>query len=164
MAIKFDDALRAYVGIRDNISAEEKKFKEWKKDQKASLEKLEMFFKKACLEQGTDSITAGGHTAFTTKKDTVAIEDKVLFRTEMAGIMETEISKSLFELHLPELDMEARTVVIKSLSESKAFDLCTINANKNNCKSYMADHEGIMPAGIRYAAESVIQVRRGSSK
>jgi hypothetical protein len=153
--IKIDEALVAYVGIRDNVVAKETEFKAWKKEQKEMLSKLELFFKARCDELGTDSLKAGGNTAFTTTKDSVAIEDKEAFRLELAKGMAAELSS------LSLISTEDVTGIAEAIASAPVFDLLTLSANKVNCKSFMADNNGLMPTGIKYHNEKVIQVRKG---
>ncbi len=156
MPIPIDKALKAYVNIRDDIAAKEKEFKAWKEAQEALLEKIGLFLKTTCNELGTDSVKAGGITAFKKEKDSVAIEDKDIFKSTLAtGIMSSIDSAMVGSIN-------NRDEVIAAIANADIFDLLTLSANKTNCKAYMADNDGLMPPGIKYYNEKVIQVRKGS--
>ncbi len=158
MSIKLNDALVAYINIRDDLTEKEREFKVFKAERKAQLSEIELFLKAKCEELGTDSVKAGGITAFTKIKDSVAIDDKDTFRNTIAGCLAEVICDLLVS------DPDAGEIAMTSaIAAASAFDLLTLSANKINCKSYMADHEGLMPLGVKYTTEQVIQVRRGKS-
>ena len=54
-----------------------------------------------------------------------------------------------------------RDEVMHAIASAEIFDLLTLGANKTNCKAFMADNKGLMPAGVKYFKEDVIQVRKG---
>jgi hypothetical protein len=154
--MNLSDVLTAYVNIRDNLAKESREFEESKRGQKEQMGKLEAYLKKTMLEMGTDSVKAAGHTAFKTYKDSVKIDDKPEFKLAIA----TGMADTLVELGL--ILAESSTGFAEALSSAESFDLLTLSANKTNCKSYMADHEGLMPNGVGYFKEDVIQIRKGN--
>lgn len=156
MAITLKDALHAFVNIRNDIDAKEKEFKEWKKGRKANLDQIEAFLTKQCKDMGTDSVKADGITAFKKLKDSVTIEDKGAFRQTLANAIFIDLDNAGI------FDHGSTASIADAIANSNAFDLLTLSANKTNCKAFMADNNGLMPDGIKYFSENVIQVRNGS--
>lgn len=155
MGIPIDEALKAYVNIRDDLTKQERQFKEAKAKAKSQLTQIEAYLMQQCIDTGTDSVKAGGHTAFKHTKDSVSVDDKDAFRTALANGMAT----TMVDLHVISADDIA--CVTEAIAGSSAFDLLTLSANKTNCKAFMADHKGLMPGGVAYFKETVIQVRKG---
>jgi hypothetical protein len=156
VSVKLSEILGAYIAIRDNIAKESREFEESKKDQKDQMGKLETYLKKTMLEMGTDSVKAAGHTAFRTFKDSVKIDDKPEFKLAIStGITGTLVALGL----VAESDASG---FAEAISSAETFDLLTLQANKTNCKSYMADHKGLMPGGVGYFKEDVVQIRKGN--
>lgn len=152
------DTLTAYVKLRDAIEAKEREVKEFKASVKTAMANMELFFKGEMERQGLDKFSAGGMTAFKTTKDSVKIEDKVVFREMLAKTLVQQLVTSGrlgYVTWGPEDDG-----LVAELSNSEAFDLLTLSANKTNCKTFMADNNGLMPAGVGYTKIDVIQVRR----
>ena len=156
MSIQLDQALNAYINIRDEMEVKEKAAKKAKAGYKDKLVAIETFLMGECQKMGTESIKAGGITAFQKMKDSVTIEDKEEFRETLAR----EMTLHLADLGL--IEMESSALFTEALSSASAFDLLTLSANKVNCKAFMNDKAGIMPLGVKYFKENVIQVRRGS--
>jgi len=154
--MQLSEVLTAYINIRDDIAKESREFEESKKGKKEQMGKLEAYLKKTMLEMGTDSVKAAGHTAFRTTKDSVKIDDKPEFKLTIA----TGMAATLVELGLVEAD--SAVGFAEAISSAESFDLLTLSANKTNCKSYMADHEGLMPDGVGYFKEDVVQIRKGN--
>lgn len=153
MTVSIADALNTYVQIRDKIAEIETKVKEEKAELKGHLTQIEDFLKAKQKEMGTDSLKAGGITAFKTIKDSVKIDDKEAFKLALA----TQMANQLAGVGA----LSEHALAVETLANSDAFDLLTLSANKTNCKAFMADHEGIMPNGLSYFKEDVIQVRKG---
>jgi hypothetical protein len=151
VTIKIDEIMTAYFNMRDAIAKEERKFKEFKAGLKDQMETLELAIKDKLTELGTDSFKkAGLGTAFLATKDSVTINDKPAFLSFLTALMTLEVTGA---------PITAEEVVEK-LHASGAFDLLTVSANKTNCKSYMAEND-IMPAGVAYRTERVVQFRKG---
>jgi hypothetical protein len=154
--MKIAEVLNAYISMRDTITKKEREFKDFKKDVVAKMDMIELFLAKQCDVLGLDNLKGGGHTAFKKPKDSVTIDDKPEFKLAIA----TGMAASLVELGL----VEAGEAVgfAEAIASSESFDLLTLSANKINCKSYMADHKGLMPNGVSYFKENTIQVRKGN--
>ena len=119
---------------------------------------LEGFFAAKMKEVGTDTLKANGLTAFTATKDSVSIEDKETFKLALAKMVVASLNELKFIEHCDDAE------VATAIASSSAFDLLTLSANKINCKAFMADNKGLMPSGIKYVKENVVQIRKGAKK
>ena len=142
----------AYFNMRDALAVRERELKEYKAGLKDNMSKLELLIKDKLNELGTDSFKkAGVGTAFLATKDSVTIGEKEQFLNFLTQKMVAEI----------DLDNDSAEDVVEKILGSGAFDLLTVSANKNNCKSYMSTNDGVMPAGVEYRTEAVVQFRKG---
>ena len=165
MAIEIDSAIRAYLNMRNSIAEKQRGVDEYKAELKDNMSKLELYIHKLLNDMKVDSFKVKGvGTAFKAKKDFVSISDKEGFKEFLAaGLLETLqvhcYKKSNGDwTHEGELDLKEH---IERLLNGGVFDLLTIAANKNNCKTYMSEHDGIMPDGVDYRTETVVQFRKG---
>lgn len=163
-AIKLDKLVGMYVNMRDALKEREKAYKESVVELKANMEKLELHIKKKLDDAGIDSVKAGKHTAFTTMKDSVTIDDKEDFKSFLYGSLLMALRHEMYK------DMEGNWQPdgqvnfddhISKLMESDALDILTLSANKNSIKAYMDEHKGLLPEGIQYRQEQTIQIRKG---
>jgi len=167
MSIKIDKAIRAAIKIRDQISKNTADAKKLNAPLIDNLEKLGLFVMAKLEELGTDSFKADGNTAFKATKDSITIKDKEAFKTHLATTLLLTLQPYCYKNTEGDWhpsgnkDLEEH---IKKLLDSGAFDLLTISANKNNCKTYMKDHDGVLPSGIDYRKELVVQFRKGAKK
>lgn len=150
-------AMTTYVAMRDDIAKKEKEFKAYKADLKDKQATIEKFLITTCESLGTESVTGGGFTAFITSKDSVSISDKTVL---MSHVVETLVSA------LPGIYIDATNLkpFLDAAFNSCAFDILTISANKNNCKTFMGDNGGVMPPGVAYDKRQVVQVRKSGAK
>ena len=163
--ITVEQAVNTYIKIRDAIATRERELKDWKESLKAGQDKLEKFIRTKLEELGLDSVKAGGNTAFLTFKDSVTISDKQAFKSFLAEMMLLSFQGYKYKTceggwqPYGEVDLKDH---IEALLDSGAFDLLTVAANKNNCKDHMESHKGLMPPGVDYTKEIVIQIRKGN--
>ena len=165
MSIKIDQAMKAYMAIRAAIEVEQRKAKDFAAEHKPTMEKLELHIMKLFDELGTDSFKVKGvGTVFKAKKDSVTVKDKEEFKAFLASEFLMSLQPYIYTTAegkwQPDGQIDLKEHVDKIL-DSGTFDLLTVAANKNNCKSYMEEHEGIMPDGLDYFAENVVQFRKG---
>jgi len=165
MSIKIDEAITSYLNMRQAIEVESRKAKDFASNLKDKMDLLEKYIHKKLDELNIDSFKAKGvGTAFKASKDYVKISDKEAFKKFLAErflmalqSLQYKTSEGAWQPD-GEDDLKSHT---ESLLNSGAFDLLTVAANKNNCKAFMTDNDGIMPEGVDYTKELVIQFRKG---
>ena len=165
MTIKINEAIQAYVKMRDAITERSRAEKDWKKGIVEQMDKLEQFILIKCDELGTETFKAGGNTAFKTFKDSVTVSDKESFKKHIASTLLTALQPWSYRTTEGDWQPDGESDLnehIEKILESGAFDLITLAANKNNCKEFMSDHDGSLPAGVDYRKEVVVQIRKGS--
>ncbi len=164
MTIKIDQAISAYIKMRDAITEKQREGKEYAASLKDKMSKLELFIFAKMDELGVDSFKSSGSTAFKTTKDSVTISDKEEFKTFLAKTLLMSLQgyhyQSMEGDWQPDGEADLKEHIAKLLN-SGAFDLLTVAANKNNCKDYMTTNDGLMPPGVDYRKEIVIQIRKG---
>ena len=151
--------------MRDSIALRKREAKEYEASLKDKMDKVESHIHRLLLELGTDSFKAKGvGTAFLASKDSVTISDKEGFKKFLAESFLMNLQSYHYKtqegLWQPEGKLDLAEHVEKLL-DSGTFDLLTVSANKLNCKAYMTDHDGIMPDGVDYFKETVVQFRKG---
>jgi hypothetical protein len=169
MAIDITQAIVAFVKMRaaiDEISREAK-------EKKAAIEKpmtlIETYILTELNKLKVDSFkgTGGCGTAFKQTKDYVAVSDKEGFKKFLAETMCLKMHPLLYKdpkgqwLKDGHIDLAEH---VESMLNSGAFDLITLSANKLNCKDWMQNNDGIMPPGVGYTKEIVVQIRKGTGK
>ena len=165
MSIKIKEAISAYIGMRNAIAEKQRVVDDYKKDLKDNMGKLELYIHKLLNDLDlTEFKYKGVGTAFIATKDFVSVSDKEGFKKFLSA----KLLLALQDYHYKnpdggwkndgELDLEEH---VERLLNGGVFDLLTISANKNNCKSYMSDNKGIMPDGVDYRTEKVVQFRKG---
>lgn len=165
MSIKIDQAMKAYMAMRDAIAEENRKSSEFAANLKDKMTKLELYIHKLLNDLGTDSFKVKGiGTAFKAKRDSVTVSDKEEFKGFLAAKFLIALQPYIYMTSegawQPDGEADLKEHVIKIL-DSGTFDLLTVAANKVNCKSYMEDHKGLMPDGVDYFSETVVQFRKG---
>jgi len=164
MSIKINQAIEAYIAMRDSINERTREAKEYAASLKGKMDKLELHIHSLLIELGSESFMAKGvGTAFITTKDSVSIKDKEGFKKFLASQMLTNLQGYLYRRQDGEWQPEGEADLeehVEKLLNSGAFDLLTVSANKNNCKTYMSEHDGLMPEGIDYFKETVVQFRK----
>lgn len=163
--IRIDEAISTYIKMRDAITLKDREAKDFKAKLKDQMEKLELFIKAKLKELGTDSFKKKGvGTAFLAMKDSVSISDKEGFKSFLAKTMLLTLQKEQYLIPNGEWQPDGLADIHKDIEKilnSGAFDLLTVTANKNNCKTYMSEHNGLMPDGVDYRKEDVVQFRKG---
>ena len=164
MAITIKQAVATFIKIREAKAKKERELKEWKADAKKHEDKLEAFIKKEMVRLDMTTVGADGNTAFQHTKEFVSIGNKDTFKTFLATQMLMNLQEFIYKdmqgawRHGAKEDLAEHTAKIV---DSGAFDLLTLSANKTNCKDYMSENKGLMPDGIKYEKEVVIQIRKG---
>jgi len=165
MAIKIDEAIATYIKMRQAIEVESRKAKDFAANLKDKMDMLEKYIHTKLDELNLDSFKAKGvGTAFKATKDYVKISDKDAFKKFLAAVLLKALQPQQYKTHegVWQPDGEADLAAhVESLLNSGAFDLLTVSANKNNCKDFMNNNDGIMPDGVDYTKELVIQFRKG---
>jgi hypothetical protein len=103
--ITIDQAIKAYIKIRDEIAAIEKAHKEHVSGLKKNLDKLESFMLQQTQEQNVTSFKTEYGTAFVQKKDSATVADwDALFgfvlENEAYDFLEKRVSKLAVRSHL----------------------------------------------------------------
>lgn len=162
--MNIDRLLRAYLKMRDTLKEREREFKEYKKGITDQMEVVEKGIKKHLLESGVDNVSVKGvGTTFLTTKDSVTVSDGEHFRKFLCEKMLMMLQPHLYKSSDGEFRADGRDVLdehIQTMLNSGAFELLTTNAHKANTKQYMADHEGLLPPGVSYDKEQIVQVRK----
>lgn len=164
MAITIKQAVAAFISIREAKAKKERELKDWKADKKEQEDKLEAFIKREMKRLDMTSVGSDGNTAFEHEKDFISISNKDSFKkflaTQMLMALQAYRYKDMQGAWQPdgEADLEEN---VETLVNSGAFDLLTLSANKTNCKDFMDGNKGLMPDGIKYEKEIVIQIRKG---
>ena len=136
---------------------------------KKPMELIETYIKGELDKLNIDSFKGkdGCGTAFKTEKDYVSVSDKEGFKKFLAETMCLKIHPFVYQdpkgqwLKDGEADLAEH---VESMLNSGAFDLITLTANKLNCKDWMQNNDGIMPPGVGYTKEIVVQIRKGTGK
>ena len=130
-----EDQVKDLVALRDELSAERKRFKEYEANQKLMIEQIEVQLLERAREVGTESFKTKYGTAFKTTKTFVRVADWPVI---LAYIIKSE-NWQMFEKRLAKL---ATIEVLEDIESS----------------------EGLAPAdiGVEFIEEEVMQVRRGN--
>lgn len=165
MAIEIDKAIKAYIGMRDAIAEKNREAKEYAATLKDDMNRLELYIHKLLNDMKLDSFKAKGvGTAFIAMKDSVTISDKEGFKSFIAAKLLFALQKHHYKTGKDEWQPEGEIDLkehVDMLLNAGVFDLLTVAANKNNCKTFMAEHDGSMPDGVEYFKENVVQFRKG---
>jgi len=105
MAIKIEDAVEAYLGIRDELDKQRKAFKTFEAKAKGDMERLEQWLLTKSAESGVNSFATDAGTAFRTTKDYARVAgpegwDKLvayIAKTGDFGLLEKRIAKLHFK-------------------------------------------------------------------
>jgi hypothetical protein len=169
MALDISQAIGTYVKMRaaiDEISRDSKK-------KTAAIAKpmelIETYILTQLNKLNVDSFKGkdGSGTAFKNTKDYVAVSDKEGFKKFLAETMCLKMRPFVYQdpkgqwLRGGESDLAEH---VECMLNSGAFDLITLSANKLNCKDWMQNNDGIMPPGVSYTKEIVVQIRKGTGK
>lgn len=162
--MNLEQALTAYINIRDAFNIEDRKYKEYKKEIDDKLKKIETYIHNKLNQEGIDNITIKGvGTTFKTIKDSVAISDGNSFKRFLAERMLLNLQSHMYKNQSGNFRDDGRDVLnehVDAILNSGAFDLLSVKAHKLNCKTFMADNDGLMPKGVDYTKETVVQVRK----
>ncbi len=156
--------LKAYLKMRDTLSEREREFKEYKKGINDQMEVVERAIKKHLLDTGVDNVSVKGiGTTFLTMKDSVTVKDGETFRKFLCERMLMTLQPHMYRDVEGNMRADGQTVLeehIQTMLNSGAFDLMPSTAHKANTKQYMVDHDGLLPPGIDYTKEQIVQVRK----
>jgi hypothetical protein len=99
MDAKADTLVKAYVNIRDAISAKKKEYDTWEKDMKGKLGLIELELRKICEETGAESLKTAYGTAYKVMKDFVAVKDweqtiNFIFENDMPQLLNKAVNKT----------------------------------------------------------------------
>lgn len=133
MAEKVEDKVRDLVALRDELSAERKKFKEYEAQQKLMIEEIEVWLLEKAKEIGTEAFKTKYGTAFKTEKTFVRVGN---WQAILNFIIRTG-NWQMFEKRL------AKLATIEVLEDIEATD-------------QLAPED----IGVEYVSEYVMQVRR----
>lgn len=146
-APKAEQLIKAYLDMRDKITAIDKKVKEEKAHLKEGLDILEAEIAKILTEVGTESLKAKGiGTAFKAKKDYVTIEDWGAFQKFLVHT----IIVSIEDNGTDNLDLVINGSMLHMINKA---------VGKATVKEFLEENE-MLPPGIKYDVENVIQIRR----
>ena len=162
--ITIKQAVATFIKIREAKAKKDREHKDWKAKLQITEDKLEAFIKGEMKRLDMTSVGADGNTAFQHETDFISISNKDSFKTFLATQMLTSLQPHLYKdmagKWQPDGKADLAEHVVRLLG-SGAFDLITLSANKTNCKDYMSENKGLMPEGIKYEKETVIQIRKG---
>lgn len=165
--VTVDKLLKTYVGVRDRMDVRDKAHKEAQASDKEMLGKLEAMVKAHMKAVGLEQVKAAGITAFETTRDSVTIGDKSAFMTHIITEMLLNLQPHMYKDANMDWQPDGKQVLeehIDNIMSVGAFDLLTLSANKTNCKTFMAGNDGVMPDGVSYRSEQVVQFRKGKAK
>ncbi len=164
MGITLKQAVATFIKIREAKAVKERELKEWKAEAKKQEDALEAFIHAEMAKMDITTIGSDGNTAFQKEKDFISIENKDSFKTFLATQFLTALQPHIYRDMQGEWQPYGEADLaehVERLKDSGAFDLLTLSANKTNCKEFMAENKGLMPEGIKYEKEIVIQIRKG---
>lgn len=151
--------------MRREIEAKNLEAKTFAAELKDKQSTIELAIRQQLDIMGIDSFKAKGiGTAFKAEKDSVSVSDKENFKKFLAANMLMALQPSHYKTMEGnwqpdgEIDLDEH---VETLLNSGSFDLLTVSANKLNCKKYMEENSGVMPDGVDYFKEIVIQFRKG---
>jgi len=164
VAITLKQAVATFIKIREAKAVKERVLKEWKASIAKQEEALEKFIRTEMSKMDITTIGSDGNTAFQKEKDYISISDKTVFKTFLATQMLTTLQPYIYRDMQGAWQPDGKADLaehVEKLINSGAFELLTLSANKTNCKDFMAENKGLMPDGIKYEKEIVIQIRKG---
>lgn len=161
--------ISTYVKMRAAIDEISREAKEKTAAISKPMELIAAHIKSELDKLNSDSFKGkdGCGTAFLSTKDYVAVSDKEGFKKFLAETMCLKMHPLLYKdpkgqwLKDGHIDLAEH---VESMLNSGAFDLITLSANKLNCKDWMQNNDGIMPPGVGYTKEIVVQIRKGTGK
>ena len=169
MPLDISQAIGAYVKMRAAMDEISREAKEKTAAITKPMELIEAYIRTELDKLNVDSFKGknGSGTAFKTEKDYVAVSDKEGFKKFLSETMCLKIHPLLYKdtkgqwLKEGEADLAEH---VESMLNSGAFDLITLSANKLNCKDWMQNNDGLMPPGVGYTKEIVVQIRKGTGR
>lgn len=139
----------AYVNMRDDLSAQEKRFNEFKKQRKADMQRLADALQRIMDESGgVESLKTPSGTAFKVTKDFVSVTD---WDATLVGVL----TRALDGVNPQLLDQ-----IVDRIMGSGELSIFNKAVSKAVVKEYMADNEGSIPVGLDYGTKVEIQVRK----
>jgi hypothetical protein len=169
MPIDISQAIVTFVKMRAAIDEISREAKEKTAAIKKPMELIETYIRTELDKLNIDSFKGkdGCGTAFKQTKDYVSVSDKEGFKKFLAETMCLKMRPFVYKdpkgqwLRGGESDLAEH---VECMLNSGAFDLITLSANKLNCKDWMQNNDGIMPPGVGYTKEIVVQIRKGTGK
>ena len=169
MSLDISQAISTYVKMRAAMDEISREAKEKTAAIKKPMELIETYIHTELDKLNIDSFKGkdGCGTAFKTEKDYVSVSDKEGFKKFLAETMCLKIHPFIYK------DPKGKWITggeanlaehVESMLNSGAFDLITLSANKLNCKDWMQNNDGLMPPGVGYTKEIVVQIRKGTGK
>jgi len=167
VAISSSDLISAYIGMRTQKKDAKEKIKSYEKDINSKQQVIIDYFLREAKASGVESFPTESGTAFKALEQYVNIEDKMSFLTFILNelLLAVYLNRYRDETgewreHGEELLKRDRNVIV----DAEVLDFINISPNKANCISYMKEHDGILPNGLKYTAEKTIQFRRPSKR
>ena len=155
--------------LSEIIKNSDKERKETIQVHKNRLEKIDIAILRHLNEQKIDSVKSEFGTAFKDTKDSVTISDSLKFKKHII----CEMLMGLQSWRYVNNDGDWQPAVGErsggediladdciGVLDSSAFDLLTLQANKNACKQFMRENDGQLPAGISYTSFVDLKVRK----
>lgn len=165
MSVNIDDTIDLYVKLRAAIDKINRDAKDAITPLKEKMDLVEKVLRKKIEDLGVESFKGSSGTAFKATKDSVTINDKEGFKTFLAQTMLLNLQGHMYKTVEGDWQPDGEadlTEHCEKLVNSGAFDLLTLSANKNNCKDFMQSNDGLMPKGVDYSKEIVVQIRKAS--
>jgi hypothetical protein len=169
MALDMTQAISTYVKMRGAVDEINREAKDKVAVINKQMDILEKFIHTELDKLNVDSFKGknGIGTAFKTEKDYVSVSDKEGFKKFLAGTMLQKMQPHVYKDSNNEWRPDGEVDLadhVERILNSGAFDLITLAANKTNCKDWMQNNDGIMPPGVGYTKEIVVQIRKGTGK
>jgi len=153
---KIQKAIKAYISIRNEVSARKKALDEELAELKEKQEKLGAFLLAEAERQGVESFSTSEGTAFKKIKDTVSVAD-----------WESVLKFVLYDVvrNMGVCSSGAATwELVGNALKADSLALFTQAVNKTAVKQFMMEHDQTPPDGVVYDMREEIQVRAPSKK
>ena len=148
----FDEIVHKYIELRDLKAQAKKAYDARVETLDSGMKKLEAQVLERFRDQGVESCNTASGTVYKTTRTSATVADWSAYTTFVSRRMAKEVVDTL------DLDVSVDDLVA-AMVDSGEFEFFERRAAKDPVKDYMAEHDGILPAGINWNAFTTIGVR-----
>jgi len=153
---KVPKLIQTYIKIRDAIAAKSAELKEWNQETKKSLDAIETALRQVQRDTGQTTLSCPYGTASNASKDYVSVTDWDQF---LSFLVDTIICAAE-DAHVISVPQPLTSETIGEIVLNSQLHLLNKAIGKQGVKDFMEAEGGVLPPGIKYDKETVIQIRR----